>query len=106
MTAAALNIKGGPAPFTKEICTVSVVFPLLCPTPVRLKKRINLLFITNYSCISFIKTKQCNTLQKRTALKWRIKINYEIILKGCENRICNFGMHKKVEITKSIYEYH
>jgi hypothetical protein len=32
--AAILKTKGGTAPYYKEMCTVSVVFPLFCPAPV------------------------------------------------------------------------
>jgi hypothetical protein len=36
MTAIVLKAKGGPTFIDKEMCTVSVVFPLFCPTPMSL----------------------------------------------------------------------
>jgi hypothetical protein len=36
--AAVLKAEGGPIPYTKEMFTVSVVFPLFCPTAVYIHK--------------------------------------------------------------------
>jgi hypothetical protein len=38
--------------------------------------------------------------KKMAALTWRIKLNYEIIWKGSENKIWDFAIHNKADITK------